>query len=463
MKPIKIALDAFPYEPQLHRVCDYGGLQIFSKLALPLFADVEGVFTPLAARSLNTSEDGKTIDIALREDLLWNNGEAVLAEHYAQAFRSICGDTSNRFQSLLSDLAGYPQCAQGETAALGVVALGPHHLQLRLRNRNHWFAWILCHLQLSPLHSDVNLVSGPYIILQQDSGRFLLGANPHYFQKSVNDVPILEYVNYQGHANRADSIADYYNDLIDVSCDTVMYYDDFAVHQGKSDFRLRWPPLGMFLALGSQFSEIPIAVRRSLNSMVDRKALSAGLCGVPRPIQGYLDLYEFGASPPPRNQITQEACEIVLSYEDFYPNKQVAQMLVQQLAAFGVKGVLQENRFGDWSNTSHLRLAVQANASFGPLNFYKSDILRGYFEGAELERIRKLYSLYMQVPNAIQSRRIAIEIEKTLHTSGLSVPLLAIPSAALIRPNLNPESVYTIGMPVQYASSKHLQRCSINL
>ncbi len=450
MKTVKIALDAFPYEPRLHRVCDYGGMQIFAKLALPLFIDQQGKLTPLAAHSLESNEDGKTLTIRLRKDLRWSNGETVNAEHYAEAFRQICGDPSNRFHSLLSDLAGYVQCAQGDSAALGVQAIDSHCLQLTLRNRNHWFAWLLCQLHLSPWHSDPHLSAGPYTIAQQNLERFVLVNNPYYFQKQENGVGRLEFVNYEGHTNRADSITDYYAGEIDVSCDTVMFFEDFAKHHGQSDFHWNWPPLGMFLSVGILFKELPLALRQNLHAMLDRQSLAAALYNVPRPINGYLDLYEYGASQTPSEPASNITCNIVISYEDFYPNRQVAEMLQQQLARYDVLVQLQENRFGDWSNASHLRLTVQANNKFGPLNFYKSDILRGLFEGADAERIRKLYSLYLQLSDANQSRQVALEIEKMLHGHGLSVPLLAIPSAALIRPGLCADSIYQVGVPILY-------------
>lgn len=448
-KPVRIALDAFPYEQSIHRVCDYGGQQIYSKTALPLFVFRDSALMPLAAADVAVSSDFKSFNVRLRSDLRWSNGEQVFAQQYIDAFLLICCDSTNRYCNLLSDLEAYSIHDQDKGANFGAKAIGWFNIELKLRNPNKWFLHLLCQINLSPLHTNDKLSAGPYYVKTISATRYELAANEYYFVKSKTPATQIMFISYQHYERTAECIDDYLTGEIDVSCDTVMYFHDIPSYLTRGDFRLRWPALGMFLTPGHNFADIPTTVRECLYSLVDRGAIVEALHGIPKPIFGYSDLYSAHVRPYVDAIHPHAPCSLTLSFEDFYPNRIVAEILADQFSMYGITINLIEHEFGDWKTASHLRLSVMAGAGFGPLCFIKSDILKGFLSPEAFGLALKLYSAYLQLPDAYNTK-LAFELEQIIHDHGLSLPLISFPSAALIRSYIDRESIYTVGTTIDF-------------
>ncbi len=448
-KSISLALDIFPYNSDLHSVCDYGGQQIFAKVALPLVSFRKGAFCLLAARSLRFSQDGLCIEMMLKEKIFWSDGTPINAKDYVLAFMKIMMDVSNRYRNLLSDIVGYPDLIEGDPSRVGVSAVNDNTIRFKLRNKNRWFVFILAQLNFSPWHEDRNVSAGPYYIQSNDQVCYVLRRNEFYQVEARSPVECLKLVSYEKAARQVDCIADYFKGDIDVTCNTVLEYGQYEEFSKRSDVFMSWSGLALFLVPGKLFCELPDEFKRSLAFLFDREAIANSLFNVPQPIYDYSSLYGVPRLHLSLSDARFDGLVLSIIYDGFYPNLEVANEIKLQLEQRGAIVTLKEVRFGDWSVESQLRLIVHAAAKFGPLAFYKADLLSGYVDGAAFENMRRLYSIYLQTHDQHLRAKTSLALERAILLQGISVPLVMLPTAALIRPPLCRFSIYDVGVPIQ--------------
>lgn len=97
---------------------------------------------PGVATSWEASEDGKTWLFHLRKDASWSNGRPVTAEDFVYAWRRVLDPaTAAQYAALLWDIAGAKAFAEGrgKVEDVGVRALDPHTLEVRLERPIPWF------------------------------------------------------------------------------------------------------------------------------------------------------------------------------------------------------------------------------------------------------------------------------------------------------------------------------------
>lgn len=151
--------------------------------------------------------------------------------------------------------------------------------------------------------------------------------------------------------------------------------------------------------------------------------------------------------PPRTSPLSQHT--ITMLYDEFYPNLTIAKVLQTQLTRLGIKTQLKPVAFGDWSAPSDLRLTISPPALYGPLGFFKKDLFQGYLTSTLLAKAKFLYSLYLSGLSAEVETAAATGMEKIISNEGLSIPLVALPTAVLVRKNICYSSFYEIGAPVQ--------------
>lgn len=112
---------------------------------------------PAAALSWDVSEDGRTYTFRLRESALWSDGEPVTAEDFVAAWQRVLDPRLGApYASMLFLLEGAEAYNKGESddfSTVGVKAVDPRTLELRLRNPVGYFLSALLHPVWYPVPS----------------------------------------------------------------------------------------------------------------------------------------------------------------------------------------------------------------------------------------------------------------------------------------------------------------------
>lgn len=170
--------------------------------------DAQGAIEPGVASAWTVSPDGLLWTFTLRPDARFSDGSALRAADFVYSFkRALSPATAAPYAGSLFLIAGAEQTLRGQSDVLGVQALGPHSLQIRLHRPSLDLAARLSLPIAMPVKRSCveqhgaqctrpgNLVSnGPY---QLDAWRPLayvqLMRNPHYHQAAEIKVPAVRF------------------------------------------------------------------------------------------------------------------------------------------------------------------------------------------------------------------------------------------------------------------------------
>jgi len=115
----------------------------------------DGELVPAAAESWTISEDGREYVFSLRPNARWSNGDPVTAEDFVYSYRRLVDpDTAAVYTQSVADVANATAISAGDAApdTLGVAAIDPLHLQIRLRRPVPYFINLLTHPSMFPVH-----------------------------------------------------------------------------------------------------------------------------------------------------------------------------------------------------------------------------------------------------------------------------------------------------------------------
>ncbi len=115
----------------------------------------DGALLPGVAERWSVSDDGLTYRFFLRGDARWSDGSPVVAEDFVYAFRrALAPETASDYAFILWPIAGAEALGKGELkdpAGLGVRALGPRELEIRLAAPTPYFLGLLTHHMTYPV------------------------------------------------------------------------------------------------------------------------------------------------------------------------------------------------------------------------------------------------------------------------------------------------------------------------
>jgi len=155
---LKRGLGPEPDSLDIHQVQGLPGIQLLREIREGLTTfDAAGNIIPGVAASWEILGDGRIYRFQLRENARWSNGDAVTSEDFVRAFhRALSPDTLARTASLLIPVVNAHEAtgAAVEVTAVGIKALSPTSLEIRLDMATPWFLEILAHPVSYPLHMD---------------------------------------------------------------------------------------------------------------------------------------------------------------------------------------------------------------------------------------------------------------------------------------------------------------------
>jgi ABC-type oligopeptide transport system substrate-binding subunit len=443
---LRIAVDALPYEKSLHRISDYSGAQIYSKLALPLFRERGESIECLAANSYKWSSDALTLRVTLRNDLFWTNGEQVTAHHYIRGLKHVCRDVGNRFRTVLSDVCGFSDFASSKCDRIGIEALSENELLFSLKNRSRYFLYYLTLIVLSPLHAtDNGQTAGPYYMYHRSKKSVSLKVNTHYnidrSHERFEEIVFCEY-------DRQQDIAAFKNKEVDVSCDTTLSYDRYPEMRYDHCFHRETSGLIALLSMGTLSASLPGYVKSLIASAIDRNAICEQLHNLPRPAYSYTDIYSNHTdelstviAPKPLKSLFRAT----VAFENFYPNRVILDLISKQLKFFRITLIPVEEPYGNREATTHLRFEIRCSTAHTPILFYQSDVLNSALPVSAIKRARTLYSAVIQEQGSLREIDYYRNLDRLLQEAAVAIPLVILPRGTFVRPDIDKSSIFNVG------------------
>ena len=263
----------------------------------------DGTILPGVAERWEASEDGLVYQFYLRPDARWSNGDIVTAEDFVAGLRrSADPNTGSSYSQILDPIENADAILAGRAPVetLGVTAIDPQRLEIRLKAPTPYFLGLLSHSATYPIH-------GPSLALH--------GAHFARAGTLISNGPfVLDEWVVQSHVKLTKNA--HYWGAPDVDLDAILYYSieepasELKRYQaGELDFtesipntRFKWirenfgdelriaPYLGiyyyMFNITRPPFDDVRL--RQALNLAVDRHILTGKVTGV-----GELPAYGF--------------------------------------------------------------------------------------------------------------------------------------------------------------------------
>jgi oligopeptide transport system substrate-binding protein len=182
----------------------------------------DGTLIPGAAESWTISEDGRVYSFKLRPDARWSNGDPVVAEDFAFGLRrSADPATLSEYSAILYPIDNAYAVVNGSLPPdrLGVRAIDPHTLEVRLHSPTPYLLGLLTHSSTYPVHRPSlqtfgdkfarpgNLVSnGAYRLnAWKVQSHIQLVRNPYYWEDdktTINEVWYYPVENAESELNR---------------------------------------------------------------------------------------------------------------------------------------------------------------------------------------------------------------------------------------------------------------------
>ncbi len=171
----------------------------------------DGSPIPGAAESWTVSDDGRSYTFKLRATARWSNGDALVAEDFAFAFRRLVDpQTASQYALMLEPVVNATDIVAGRMAssALGVFTPDQATLVVELTEPSAYFIAMLSHPSTFPVHRatlaaspkdfarpGTSVTNGAFVPTEWQIGSHILAVrNPHYWNNAANRIDAVRYV-----------------------------------------------------------------------------------------------------------------------------------------------------------------------------------------------------------------------------------------------------------------------------
>lgn len=278
-----------PDSLDIHQAQGLAALQVLRDLNEGLVTfDEAGDLAPGVAAGWELDESGTVYRFELRADARWSNGDALVAEDFVRGWQTaLAPATQARTASLLAPVAGARPVMGGEAdpVSLGVRALGPRTLEVRLADPTPWFLELLTHPVSYPLHPSAGEdvlarpVNGAYRLLEVvPRSHIALAANPTWHAASEIALARVDYLPIE---DPGAELSRFRAGELHITETIPPGRHDFLVENYPDALRIA-PYVGSFW-LGLNLSRPPLAdqpeLRRALSLAIDRETLTRVVMG----------------------------------------------------------------------------------------------------------------------------------------------------------------------------------------
>jgi len=265
----------------------------------------DGATIPGAAESWSVSEDGRRYTFRLRATARWSNGDPLVAEDFAAAFRRLVDPkTASQYALMLEPVVNATDIVAGRKPAetLGVSAPDERTLVVDLTGPSSYFVAMLSHPSTFPVHRatlaanprdfarpGTAVTNGAFVPVAWEIGSHIRAArNPHYWNDAANRLNAVRYVHV---ADPATELTRFRAGDLDITY--TVPPGEVARLEHELPGRLKIAPhLGVYyygLALDlPPFRDSP-GLRQALSMAIDREVLTNQVLGDgERPAHGWV-------------------------------------------------------------------------------------------------------------------------------------------------------------------------------
>jgi oligopeptide transport system substrate-binding protein len=275
-----------------------------SEAALTILRDLDEGLTSVgpdgapvmaAADQVDVSADGKTYTFHLRPGARWSNGELVVAEDFAAAWRRLVDPhTGAQYADILSPVRGAAAITKGAATpkSLGVHAEDAQTLVVELTQPTPYFLGVLAHPATFPINRSslaangrrfakpgVMVSNGAFVLERWDFGSHLVAVrNPRYWNDAATRIDAVEYYSF---ADAASELRAFRTGQVDVTASIpAAQFGWIKDHLGSA---LHVAPQLAVYYLGLNLRKPPFkesrALRQALSLVIDRERLVQSVTG----------------------------------------------------------------------------------------------------------------------------------------------------------------------------------------
>jgi oligopeptide transport system substrate-binding protein len=261
------------------------------------------------------SADGKTYRFHLRSAARWSNGDAVVAEDFAAAWRRLVDPhTGAQYADLLAPVRGATEIVAGRAGAstLGVYAPDPATLVIELAHPAAYFLGVLAHPATFPIHRaslaargrgfakpGVMVSNGAFVLTRWDFGSHLVAQRNHrYWNDKATQLEAVEYYSF---AEAGTELRAFRTGELDITA-TIPAAQAAWVKEHLGPQLHIAPQLAVYY-LGLNLKKPPFAsnpqLRRALSLAIDRERLVQSVTATGElPAYTFVPPDTFNYSPP---------------------------------------------------------------------------------------------------------------------------------------------------------------------
>lgn len=333
---------------------------------LVYYEENSSTLKPLLAKEWEYSKDGKTLNIRLKNEVLFHNGQKMTAEKVKKAWeKNFLINKSWSNLVMLHDIIGTTDFINGKTQGIdGIEAKNDSNLVINFSRPNAVFVFYLTNPLFWVADFDPEDAApsgtGPYKLAERSPDKISLLRNETYHrgQPNLTGVEILVFED-AGEALNAykEGKLDYLDQVPGSNIEEISQAEEYK------DLVIKKPVLEYY-CLGFNQNNQPFAgnylLRRALNYAVDREAMIKNVFGggyiiargaIPQGIPGYRDdIVGYSYNEQRANQLLAEAGfenrsklrPLYLTYNKDEGHTAMANELMNQLKKIGVEVQLQQ-------------------------------------------------------------------------------------------------------------------------
>lgn len=394
---ITFNLDSFPNADFCNFSSDYNSLLVRFAMSDTLFRYDGNVISELACKTYKTLRGGQLYKFILRDDLYFSNGKKVTAKDYLERI-TVCIEQKNFIDIELNNIK--------EIIAQEQILI------IKLKTRDKHFYKIFSNPNLAPL-------SGPFALDKFNKNKILLIPNKYHrlYTKYANNLTFLKIRTFNQDINNFKKrVSNFTSNTSFKYSMTKNYKDNIFIYQNFITMALSFININLL-------DKKNIAIRRAILCSIDKDKISEYFNGFILPTDNFLLSYDNIYN---KQKIVKplEKTNISIGYDDFYPNKIIAEFIKAQLLKSNIKVNLVKDDYYNPQFNYDMKLSLFFPEYLDDLSFYRS----GYNKTL-------LKFINNSIPNNIYKKafvmRFLYKLNKLLLDNALIIPLFKMNSVYL--------------------------------
>ena len=346
---MNFSLDAFPINKSILENNDYNGQMLFSSISDPLFRFNGNTIVPYACKQYYVSKDGKKHSFILRDDLFFSDGKKVTATDYLNSINYLL-HSETPLALLLSNISS--------------LSADKLSLKINLKRSDFQFYKILSRINFTPCRK--RKTSGLYEIqsYKNDKIRLIPNTFNRNFRKDLHNLTFLLITDSKTELRLFEK------NKLDFTSNTSFRHTYLEKYINKIQKYPNFITMSLTFINKNLLHPKYLKLRRTILSSINRTKIADLFNNMFSPTDNYfIDSNKNDLHIPKKNNLNQN---ITIGYDDFYPNKEILDIIKQQLAECGINITLIKDDFYKPKYNYDIKLSLSFPDYIDNSAFYRS-------------------------------------------------------------------------------------------